>query len=398
MPKASLRDIRKRIASVRSTQQITKAMKMVATAKLRRACERALREAKLRALEAGMDRVIRTHWRRMGAHEGAVPAGPEWDNALHLYASIRRNRRILRTLLVHEAAGGRDWIRTHPANVAWLDCMRARGVNVKRWLEGVRECHRIDGAQWELYTERRPLRVLQMGSLFSTCLRPGGDYAYSAVANAAEANKQVLYIRSPEGRILGRKLIALARPAGDAAGRGLLVGFRSYGACDSKDWTPRSHASPWVKILFDLACAKLAAEAGVRFEAGREELWSASETLALFAHWYNDGPEPPDWWTSGDTAEGLTERVIQELEDPDRESRMEQTLRALLYLGERAAPALMRCGREALPPEGWRFLLRWTQSETARRAAAGWAGEGAPGEDARPLPSRREGGSQRRKR
>lgn len=39
MPKASLRDIRKRIASVRSTRQITKAMKMVAAAKLRRAQE-----------------------------------------------------------------------------------------------------------------------------------------------------------------------------------------------------------------------------------------------------------------------------------------------------------------------------------------------------------------------
>jgi F-type H+-transporting ATPase subunit gamma len=39
MAKLSLRDIRKRITSVRSTQQITKAMKMVATAKLRRAQE-----------------------------------------------------------------------------------------------------------------------------------------------------------------------------------------------------------------------------------------------------------------------------------------------------------------------------------------------------------------------
>lgn len=39
MARASLRDIRKRISSVRSTQQITKAMKMVATAKLRRAQE-----------------------------------------------------------------------------------------------------------------------------------------------------------------------------------------------------------------------------------------------------------------------------------------------------------------------------------------------------------------------
>jgi F-type H+-transporting ATPase subunit gamma len=39
MAKASLRDIRKRITSVRSTQKITKAMKMVAAAKLRRAQE-----------------------------------------------------------------------------------------------------------------------------------------------------------------------------------------------------------------------------------------------------------------------------------------------------------------------------------------------------------------------
>jgi F-type H+-transporting ATPase subunit gamma len=39
MAKASLRAIRKRIASVRSTQQITKAMKMVAATKLRRAQE-----------------------------------------------------------------------------------------------------------------------------------------------------------------------------------------------------------------------------------------------------------------------------------------------------------------------------------------------------------------------
>ena len=42
MAKASLRDIRKRISSVRSTQQITKAMKMVASAKLRRAQENIL--------------------------------------------------------------------------------------------------------------------------------------------------------------------------------------------------------------------------------------------------------------------------------------------------------------------------------------------------------------------
>jgi F-type H+-transporting ATPase subunit gamma len=39
---ANIRDLRTRIRSVKSTRQITKAMKMVAAAKLRRAQERAL--------------------------------------------------------------------------------------------------------------------------------------------------------------------------------------------------------------------------------------------------------------------------------------------------------------------------------------------------------------------
>jgi F-type H+-transporting ATPase subunit gamma len=55
---ASLKAIRKRITSVRSTQQITKAMKMVAAAKLRRAQEAVVRSrayaAKLRDVVAGL--------------------------------------------------------------------------------------------------------------------------------------------------------------------------------------------------------------------------------------------------------------------------------------------------------------------------------------------------------
>ena len=43
---ASLDDLKKRIASVKSTQKITKAMKMVAAAKLRRAQESAEKDGK----------------------------------------------------------------------------------------------------------------------------------------------------------------------------------------------------------------------------------------------------------------------------------------------------------------------------------------------------------------
>jgi F-type H+-transporting ATPase subunit gamma len=65
----SLRDIRKRIRSVRSTQQITKAMKMVAAAKLRRAQDAITRARPYASLlEQALARVAR----RAGADEAAA--------------------------------------------------------------------------------------------------------------------------------------------------------------------------------------------------------------------------------------------------------------------------------------------------------------------------------------
>jgi len=56
---ANLRDIKRRIKSVKSTQQITKAMKMVSAAKLRRAQERALA---YRDYADGIREVARGDW------------------------------------------------------------------------------------------------------------------------------------------------------------------------------------------------------------------------------------------------------------------------------------------------------------------------------------------------
>ncbi|MDL1877904.1 F0F1 ATP synthase subunit gamma, partial [Cytophagia bacterium CHB2] len=52
---ATLRDIKRRIGSVKSTQQITKAMKLVAAAKLRRAQERML---KARPYARNLDEIL----------------------------------------------------------------------------------------------------------------------------------------------------------------------------------------------------------------------------------------------------------------------------------------------------------------------------------------------------
>jgi F-type H+-transporting ATPase subunit gamma len=63
---ANLRDIKRRIKSVKSTQQITKAMKMVSAAKLRRAQERALA---YRAYADGI-REVAVHLAALGGAEG----------------------------------------------------------------------------------------------------------------------------------------------------------------------------------------------------------------------------------------------------------------------------------------------------------------------------------------
>ena len=66
----NLKDIRKRIASVRSTQQITKAMKMVAAAKLRRAQEAA---TEARAYSSGIERMLAEVVRRSLEPDGPAP-------------------------------------------------------------------------------------------------------------------------------------------------------------------------------------------------------------------------------------------------------------------------------------------------------------------------------------
>src|ERR1041384_3014357 len=66
----SLKDLRNRIRSVRSTQKITSAMKMVAASRLRRAQEQA--EA-ARPYAQRMERVLRSLAERMAGQAGAPP-------------------------------------------------------------------------------------------------------------------------------------------------------------------------------------------------------------------------------------------------------------------------------------------------------------------------------------
>src|SRR5215210_5909212 len=86
----SLKDLRVRINSVRSTQKITSAMKMVAAAKLRRAQEKA--EA-ARPFSDRMDRVLGSLAAVMAGQEGAPPLlTGRGSDAVHLVVVMTSDR------------------------------------------------------------------------------------------------------------------------------------------------------------------------------------------------------------------------------------------------------------------------------------------------------------------
>src|SRR5512143_3023734 len=101
----SLKVIRKRISSVKSTQKITKAMKMVAGARLNRAQQRIteLRPYAVKTQEA-LAQITRTIRSAMAAEEAAAPAEAETvaEKPLHPLLVERAERRVLLVVLTSD--------------------------------------------------------------------------------------------------------------------------------------------------------------------------------------------------------------------------------------------------------------------------------------------------------
>jgi hypothetical protein len=200
-------------------------------------------------------------------------------NATLLTVDIRQNRRLLQRLLRAHLAGDHGWRERHPANVAFLAELAARGADAAAWqsahprrypypvsLEGT-----APGAAWvRLHLECDPVRILQMGNYFGTCLSFGEFNAFSTVANACELNKRVVYATDVAGRIVGRKLIGI-NEAGE------LVGFHTYASM------PDEAGNAALRAIFRHYLGDFAARRGLKLADG-------GRVPTLFAeHWYDDG-------------------------------------------------------------------------------------------------------------
>ena len=267
-----------------------------------------------------------------------------------MLGTVTDNRRMLRRLLRHAARGDRDWMRELGPNRAFLGTLAAAGCKPDEWL--AERSLVIAGPSGPLRARvtTDPLEVLQMGSLFGTCLSAGRFNAHAAVAAAIEVNKRVVYVKDAAGRVLGRQLLALTSA-------GEVIGFTSYGAAAEE---PERHGA-WVKLALELLALDIARASGARLMTDARlasGLDDADErALVLFCRGYVDSPESFDWWIealaaaaprSGENDLGLLRSLLERPVPPDLDARGRPAwdrealgwaaCRALLWLGAEAPP------------------------------------------------------------
>lgn len=308
------------------------------------ALREAIDEAFLGGLEKKAAQVVAQHLERVIGKVHAPPKNArDWDNAVRLYYSTEKNRKVLRRLMIRESRGDRTWMRQHPQNRRFLEAMKSRGIDIEAWLGPMVRVIAVPTGKWHIALETEPLAVLQMGNYFGTCLSERGINSFATIANAVELNKRVIYVRDERGTVIGRKLIAMSW-------RGQIVGFRSYGVGPLDPWAgelPRSN--PWMKIALDVFCRELADAVKATlhpFPQGEDAKEAATEGgMSLFCRWYNDGPEDFDRvWLEWGTAElrqsvranaKAAELITRLFSSPDPQHQ-HQGIRAMIWLGKEA--------------------------------------------------------------
>ncbi|MBC7966883.1 MAG: hypothetical protein H7Z17_13275, partial [Fuerstia sp.] len=171
--------------------------------------------------------------------------------------------------LLRKCWGDDDWDHARePANVRFLQSLEARGIRVAPWLQQRRVRISAEGRRHPLVLSfaSNEVETMLMGYYFGTCLSPDGVNFFSAVANAIDVNKRVVYLRTVSGEVAGRCLLVL----GDS---GTLMTYHPY--CNDEKFPFSAHMAEFA--------ANLAAEMGT--------VVSHNDTVAKLVapEWYDDG-------------------------------------------------------------------------------------------------------------
>jgi hypothetical protein len=137
-----------------------------------------------------------------------IRSGAREDTVLFLH-TLDESQRKGRTLVRRHLEGLPPAKEQHPANRRWLDTLPS--PTSSQWMSPFTRKRQIPNlGEVTISVEQDPLEILRMGDYGGSCLGSGACNQYSAMTNAMEANKQVVYARDGAGRVVGRQLIAIS--------------------------------------------------------------------------------------------------------------------------------------------------------------------------------------------
>lgn len=114
--------------------------------------------------------------------------------------------------LLRRRWGNQTWDSVaEPENQRFIERLRDRGLNVEPWLKpsvSVVVANQAD-RQITIAFEEDDIERLLMGYYFDTCLSPRGFNFFSAITNAVDINKRVLFARDETHNVVGRCLLVI---------------------------------------------------------------------------------------------------------------------------------------------------------------------------------------------
>lgn len=132
-------------------------------------------------------------------------------HTVSIVSSASHNRRAGKRALERHQRGGDVTRLLHPSNISWLK----RPLSFWRpavWLMGITVREQLPSiGEVCVQTESRFDEILKMGTYVHSCLSIGGCNQHSAIANALDVNKRVLYMHDEEGKFIARQLLAITK-------------------------------------------------------------------------------------------------------------------------------------------------------------------------------------------
>lgn len=264
-----IKNLEKRLEDEDSIQQNIKTS-------LRRQLIQISREAEIDALNKVIFETYRNQLKSISAglsEKKEITFDSYLKNALLLTQDIEYNKRLLKKLI--KASVEKDYSFRHkvPGNEKFIKALVGKGIDSEAWLganpQNYTTTH-VPGKRVHVRLETDPLKVLEMGNYFDTCLSFGDFNSFSTVANATDLNKRVLYAIDQRDNVIGRKLIAINTDFE-------LVGFRTYTSVETREGRNELR-----KIILDYI-RDFSKSLGLSLSSTGEVAILACE------NWYNDG-------------------------------------------------------------------------------------------------------------